>query len=598
LSGAFAVFVVFSPVAFTRHLGIVGVLAMGLVFLTVVATYSLGLTLKNRPSKALRLIGFRTTPIILFVLVWGVVAGQLDPGGYHDVRVISFDPEAATSALYPDADAEPSSTTGLLAVEDIGGLPFEAWLAKNCLDESPAGRGDVPMVFVSSSGGGIRAAYWTTAVLDQLTEVFDLEAEAYSPVGVDCDDPNNRLFAISGTSGGALGAATYAIQLASPSSDPDWYDDNLGGDYLSPTAAWLMVVDSPRTLFRFGSPDRAEILERSWEASNEDLESGLREFQAEHPVPLLFFNGSTVESGCRFNASVVDMGIDPPRFVFDPTNSTVHNVPPYRVPANCRAVDFVKQKRAIPAAEATSDLNDFLCDEEDMPLSTAVLLSARFPIVSPVGRISTEVKQADCKTPIEPSSDLSAAERRSLAPISTFVVDGGYIDRTGSDAIVDVYLSVLDSVNTWNATHADQDVRILPVLLQLENGYQRAEAVAAPDRPSEGMEVPQAFFSSVSGRGPASLQASIAAFSDPVVGVDPAITRYARIAPTAHPGIQAPLGWAMSSFARDDLVKQACGALGASEVAPVISLMNPLWSEQACEARSALALAGGRGEGQ
>jgi hypothetical protein len=65
------------------------------------------------------------------------------------------------------------------------------------------GDGPVPMLIVATAGGGIRAAYWTATILERLEK--DLETEG----GV-----RPYLFAISGVSGGSVGAAAFEAALA------------------------------------------------------------------------------------------------------------------------------------------------------------------------------------------------------------------------------------------------------------------------------------------------------------------------------------------------------------------------------------------------
>ena len=59
-----------------------------------------------------------------------------------------------------------------------------------------------PLYIVATEGGGIRAAYWTAAVLGEIQD----------------KNPNfaAHLFAISGVSGGSLGAAVFEALLAEP----------------------------------------------------------------------------------------------------------------------------------------------------------------------------------------------------------------------------------------------------------------------------------------------------------------------------------------------------------------------------------------------
>ncbi len=171
---------------------------------------------------------------------------------------------------------------------------FRAWLDhRRVLDESAAPDRPYPVFVVTAEGGGIRAAYWTAAVLNAITQ----KSPAFP-----C-----HVFAISGVSGGSLGAAAFAARLAdvyflsdfparlcrdstllyiedkSRSDEMIYTDaqeipfdaeglrvelDALGQDFLSPVLAGMLFPDLlQRVLPVAFLPDRGSYLERSWERS-------------------------------------------------------------------------------------------------------------------------------------------------------------------------------------------------------------------------------------------------------------------------------------------------------------------------------------------
>jgi len=90
-----------------------------------------------------------------------------------------------------------------------------------------------PMILVAAAGGGIRAAYWTATNLAAM--------EALPGFG-------QGLFAISGVSGGSVGAATYtALKRALGPDRPDLLAakvrEVLKQDFLSPVVAGLLFPD-------------------------------------------------------------------------------------------------------------------------------------------------------------------------------------------------------------------------------------------------------------------------------------------------------------------------------------------------------------------
>ncbi|MBL0900758.1 MAG: hypothetical protein IBJ17_18930, partial [Reyranella sp.] len=77
---------------------------------------------------------------------------------------------------------------------------WDGWQKAN-----PDDGGARPIVFVATAGGGVRAALWTTVVLDRARQLPEFD---------------NRVFAVSGVSGGALGATAYLAGLSSGAAGP------------------------------------------------------------------------------------------------------------------------------------------------------------------------------------------------------------------------------------------------------------------------------------------------------------------------------------------------------------------------------------------
>ena len=88
-----------------------------------------------------------------------------------------------------------------------------------------------------------------------------------------CSGPQNDgstkpyFFAASGVSGGSVGLAHYAAHVASGDTDSDWPNTHAGDDEAAPMLAWFLFADIPSAFIgRKGGSDRAEMLERTWEA--------------------------------------------------------------------------------------------------------------------------------------------------------------------------------------------------------------------------------------------------------------------------------------------------------------------------------------------
>lgn len=504
----------------------------------------------------------RRAPVVLLLIAWLLVVDKLDGTGSHDVRI------------------RPSTLAASAPTLDEA---WACWLVKNGLPprarpprcgfgaeefahrSSPSGA--VPLLFVATSGGATRAAYWTSTVLDCVLETSGTP-ECDDRVEGDDFRRSNTLFALSGISGGSVGFATYAARLvekAKKETNDAWIDERLDRDFLSPTIAWGLFIEGPQTLLKFRHPvDRAEVLERSWQRAWKEggVRGDLSVFQLwrkHHVVPLLLLNGTSVEDGCRFNGSVLDASIETiraeQRRIHDCRSTGAFD----DVPPGIDAPTVLEEVSPKSALAATRDLSDFLCDQKlDVRLSTAAILSARFPYVSPSGRLQWQCEPAE-------------GEARK----TTFVVDGGYLETSGSSPIVELSSKLLPLVARYNR-RAPARFCVVPFMIQIDNGYESDAAAKAAKRPSE-LGVPG--LTLVATRGAREANAKAAAgllFDRALTGVRVNIgetrptgakvnlpelgellsDRYAHFVIQSHAGPKAPLGWALSDTARDELRSQ------------------------------------------
>ena len=155
-----------------------------------------------------------------------------------------------------------------------------------------------PLYIVATEGGGIRAAYWTAIVLG---EIQDKNAN-FAP----------HLFAISGVSGGSLGATVFDALLAEPTRGAFKFKDKahaiLGQDFLSPALASMLYPDLVQRFLPFPIPcfDRGRALEKGWETAWHDV-MGNDRFGDSFVDPLPMLAGATQsEHGRVFGVSPVD----------------------------------------------------------------------------------------------------------------------------------------------------------------------------------------------------------------------------------------------------------------------------------------------------
>ncbi len=290
---------------------------------------------------------------------------------------------------------------------------FEKWHA--LIQKFPAPH---PLYIVATEGGGIRAAYWTGIVLGGLQDT----------------NPNfaSHLFAISGVSGGSLGAVVFDALVAE--NDGRSYQENaheiLSRDFLSPALAVMLYPDLvqrflPVPIAYF---DRARALELGWEKAWRDRMGNdrfSRSFVDLWPpdsqkwVPALFLNGTSVEKGNRIMTS------------------------------NLRITDsFFDVEDAAVKLSPDAGATEAGCH---IPLSTAAHMSARFTYVSPAGRF----------------------------PDGTYIVDGGYFENSGATAA----LEIVTRINEWCAFKHITDVD--PKVIMISNNPRRPPIAPAKPGPAK-----------------------------------------------------------------------------------------------------------------
>ena len=106
----------------------------------------------------------------------------------------------------------------------------------------------MPMLVIATAGGGIRAAFWTATVLERLEA--DLQKKKDAPL-------QNLIFAISGVSGGSVGAMNYiaalhAREVSGKNAKPTKF---LRFYFLAPAIASMIFVDTPSNFL----PDLGQI---------------------------------------------------------------------------------------------------------------------------------------------------------------------------------------------------------------------------------------------------------------------------------------------------------------------------------------------------
>ena len=237
-----------------------------------------------------------------FILALALANALLRP--FHRVRLCEGGDCVASKA--PPGFSFAASPERRMTVQEAA----EAWYEQARIAHGDHEGEPIPMLIVATAGGGIRAAYWTATVLQRLEK--DLEnSGGLAPY----------LFAISGVSGGSVGASVYAASLAARAegvAPAPQATEFLAEDFLAPALATWIFVDTPSNILpNLGQGDRGAALEQSFEHASKGLLT--RPFLSFFPDattavkrwrPILLLNATHEETGRRIIAGHIKIERD------------------------------------------------------------------------------------------------------------------------------------------------------------------------------------------------------------------------------------------------------------------------------------------------
>ncbi|WP_328992693.1 hypothetical protein OG394_00480 [Kribbella sp. NBC_01245] len=568
---------------FSLMIGVIGLLATQ-TRKSKVSQYAL--------APALRAARFKRFPVLAFFVVWILVVSALDPGGYHDIRRMPAQQTMATPTL------------------------SDAWQGFLNSHKSTTGSAQ-PVVMVGAQGGGIRAAVWTALVMECLFGpgpvsgangvcAHESPSENRTPEEQKADDQKLAeqamgsvpVFLASGASGGSVGLAAWTarradlLQDGAASTAPRQVEDALRKDFVAPDIARMLSADLPHALLAWDWPDRAEMLERSWEQAwrrgpddpsppaNRGMARGLRDlWSTTHgnglwASPVLAMNGISVEDDCRFVVSAVDFALPagevapyqpadaPPGSSLDQPNDAACRGPVRREvlqqPGGTnRGVSRDEPGGYLDVLPSSNELVDYLCPDEDVPLSTASHLSARFPLVSPSGRIDRRACASGAGLVPEPAV--------------SYVADGGLFDNSGAGTVTDAWralqpLAAASELGTASGSEAAVGSCLVPIFVQIDNSPPAATRSSQADpRPLELTAPVKATLGQVNSREAYARASAAAAFTRPLSaggksiqtadGSSPA-SLWFRITLAGQPGPEPPLGWTLADATVNEMRSQ------------------------------------------
>jgi len=498
-----------------------GVVAIGFAFLALVIGLLKWISRRYPPWDATDSLGFgRRTPWLALLGVTWVVASILNTDGvYHDARV--------STDLGPSA---PRYT-------DLKSA-FDTWLGAQ--DQCAGAAGQVPMVLVAASGGGIRAAYWTAVTLDAL----------FGSQRGKC--PALRLFAVSGVSGGSVGATAWVAAMAAGKRGTGVVKEMSKDHGLAAAAAGLLLRDLIQPFTGITTwRDRAALLEDGWTESVggifDPAKSPLKWSAVGNGhglawVPLLVLNASSVTDGCR--VLVANVGALPAATGGDCGASPLGQRPAGPVSASIDPFPGLHERTDTNAAKWNSL-------GTGMRAVTAALLSARFPIISPSGALLRWV-------PDTPSSK-GGNQVANKSQVITYDVDGGYYENSGLLTLLQIWAAIDPLVREHNQSTRANDHPISPWIVVVDNHYRSNAKAAQPRRPLE-LVAPLSALSNNRILGQTALEQTAAlavrAEGDRVSPGPKTTGGMVVIAPTMEPSVAAPLGWVLSETSRSDMNNQ------------------------------------------
>lgn len=381
-----------NPVGFGFAVGSGAAIFLAFSVVVPVGSYLVFLTSEN---------GF---PVLWGLVIFGAIGTVLVE--LHDIRV---------------TDTKPAERPSLAQTLDI-------WYDQAPTISHPeTGERVKPLVVVATAGGGLPAAHWTATVLSALEDAGFKTGTCF----------HRSLFAVSGVSGGSVGASAYLATLSEAAAggkkDIEAVTrDALSQDFLAPTIVGLMFSD---VLRHFAFPidyvldlnDRATALEISWE----------RQWQRAHNGNIRTQGMATPFTSISLQSSQLPCGEQQSKSAWRPIlflNAVIQETGQRLLFSH---VDF--------SGDEIVDAVDFFdLSSSDIPLSTAAHNSARFPYLSPAGTL-----------------------RRG--GLEGHVIDGGYFENFGAATAYDL----LQSIARNTGAISKNGPRILPVVIQVSSDTER-----------------------------------------------------------------------------------------------------------------------------
>ena len=502
---------------------------------------------QERPPAAFEIFHFRASPVLTLLLIPPILAG-LNGGiaAFHAIRTIPVATVSGAEGIGTNGPSQglnelivasawdswktpspPEQATG--ACRRPFALPALSTASGTTATDQTDSKREAyvrPVLLVAAEGGGIRAAYWTGRTMEELAKADPCLA--------------GSVMLSSGVSGGSVGLVLSATVGKGAKTGDITSELNQLADSrtLSTAMAGYLVGDGIATMSGIRIPsysngsfawhDRAALIELSWESLAKNL-AGPATFEPVEPAGTLLLNSTDAVSGCK-----VIVGMRVP-LATEATRASGRTIACDAAGSGAAAAISFQQLTG-PATCPT------------VRWSTAAMLSARFPFVTPAGRF--------------PGGSGGCASHDLVQ-----LVDGGYADNTGLSTLADLAPEVAERILQANtaADGSSENPFILPVLMYLQNS-------TGGDIKTAGNKTAEPLIALSDSRIKKAQVSSDAWIQRIVVGLDNvcpptnsdcrgARTKFREtipsgvvlVSPTTRPSIAPPVGWTLSRLSRDNL---------------------------------------------
>lgn len=430
-------------------------------------------------------------PLLTMLVFLAWVWTSLDVNDNHAVRLAAD--QRSTQDPPPGLHYTPADRPSLEAFIDRW---WDEGRRENCNDRA---------WFVSSEGGGIRAAMWTVLVLAELDEAS-----------------SGRLWrctlAVSGVSGGSLGLATFAVHWRDTDGriDADGLVAFMQGDFLAPVLGSMFGADLlQRFLPGRWLSDRGEALEDAWVTAYEDR------LGSESPgkglaMPLAqtaFDREGRALPAVLLNTTVVADG----RRLIQHPFASLGNPP---LPGSVDGAQW------LPA---------------ELPVFSAVHNSARFTLISPAGTVRKR-------------------ENDRVDNVGQ-LVDGGYFENSAITTLqhfLERFRAATDGDAAIRAIHVSNDPGVAPLAPNGRDRCPLATSRKAPTIRGEARAPLDALLATRNARGQYARQALGEAIAS---RPDDRLWHY-RLCRRER---DIPLGWTIGEATTEEMREQLAGAEGAAD---------------------------------